>query len=177
MHKFPRLDTSANSSNVAEHGRKLKHLGTELAISVGDVDVHSPERRLPCVNAQVRAIQWPISHQCYEAKRAAAGQWCWDKGSRVASACRHSQIGGSAGSSEAATCQRLTKVISAATNNTVTVRSPGPDMYDPSGVEQRSFGENLIISRPAETYHALRLCSPGPDMIRRGLSVNLPKKI
>ena len=61
MHQFPRLGTTANSADVVENGRKLKHLGTEFAIGVRDVDVHSPDRRLPGVNAQVGAIQRPIT--------------------------------------------------------------------------------------------------------------------
>ena len=49
-------DGLAAAGDAVTH-EKLKHLGTELAIGVGDVDVHCPERRLPGVNVQVGAIQ------------------------------------------------------------------------------------------------------------------------
>ena len=82
-----------------------------------------------------------MTHHCYEAKWAAAGRWCWDRGGRGASACRHGgSVGRNAGSSGAVTCHRLTKMISAAANDTVTLSWTG---YDPPGVEQRSSEENL----------------------------------
>ena len=60
VHPFPRLLTSANDGDGAEHGTILKDVRGKGAVGEGNADMNTPGRKLTGVRAQIRAKQRPI---------------------------------------------------------------------------------------------------------------------